>query len=501
MITKTDFILYTKCPSSFWLKFNKPDIFEKYKGELDDFLKKLIREGYEIEKYAKELFSDIYSYDVCEIESFDNDEESTKKALKDKRKIIYQGFFQTKDLSARIDFLELLEDGTYCLYEAKLSTEVKRSQKTNHIKDLAFQTYVLKSCGLEISKVKIVHTNKNFTLLKNEKIDPSLFLQVEDVTNEVFTSLYKTENEINSAIKLLKIKDIDKNPCNCFRKTRSNHCDTYNYFNEPLQSNSIYNFRMLSEKKLNLLLENGIEKMDLLNPNDIEDLNLSSINNKQLLASKLNKPFIDLENIKKFLSNIKFPIYFLDYEAIQYAVPRVVQTKPFEAIPFQFSLHILDKNGNLKHKEFLSEKLELPYNFVLKLKDCIDEAGTFISWNASYENTMNKNIIIKFPEFQTFLNDVIKNTLDLEIVFKNYYIDSKFNGYTSIKKVLPIMCPELSYEDLEIQDGTMALYGYEKFLQEKDKEKKEQIKKDLLEYCKLDTYAMVGIYKKIKDII
>ena len=124
--------------------------------------------------------------------------------------------------------------------------------------------------------------------------------------------------------------------------------------------------------------------------------------------------------------------------------------------------------------------------------------GTFISWNAPFEVGRNKDMLAWIPEFTAYLNYMNTHMFDLETVFKADYVDYRFGGRTSTKKVLPVLCPQFSYSDLEIQDGTMALDTWGRMVSDPDfKEDKNKVRQYLLDYCKLDTLAMVKIYQKL----
>jgi hypothetical protein len=231
-----------------------------------------------------------------------------------------------------------------------------------------------------------------------------------------------------------------------------------------------------------------------------EDFDLSPNQKKQVELEKSQNPEINVENINRTLEELEYPLIFLDYETYVSAIPKIDGFSPHQHIPIQVSIHILDSNRELKHYEYLSETIEdSPRGLLEFMRSTIPPEGNLIFWHASFENTRNKEIANIFPEYSDFLLGLNERTFDLEKIFMDEYRHPGFKGRTSIKKVLPVLCPEFSYQDLEIQNGTEAMENWEKMIfdPELNESEIEKIKVSLLEYCKLDTLAMVKIFKHL----
>ena len=490
-LTKTNYIQYLQCPESLWLLKNKPEIYPN--GEFSLFLEKLIKEGYEVEEYAKMLFPNgVDLPDNC-------DSTFTKERLKDDSVFYFQPSFLTEDGAfARIDILEKIKDNSFHIYEVKSSTSIKTDKKHNHLKDISFQKYVCENSGLNISKLSIIYLDKNF--VKKGNIKPENLLLIEDVTEKVNDLYNIVKIEINNALNYIKKKSINENFCSCKFNTRSNHCDSFSYFNPNILENSIYLINRISKKKINYLLKKNQSKIVEVDVNS--DVNFSDFQLNQILSAKTTKPFIDLENIKKILENLEFPLHFIDYETYPSAVPKIDELSPHKQHVFQVSIHSLFKNEKLTHFEYLSDKMELNNKMLSNMKRFTGIEGTFISWHASFEKSRNKDLISWFPEFKNYLEFINLKMFDLEDIFKKYFIDYRFNGSTSIKNILPIICPSLSYSNLDISNGTIALDTWGRMvLDENFKEDINLTRKNLLSYCELDTKAMVEIYFKLKKMV
>ena len=489
-LTKTDFVHYLQCPRSLWLLKHKPKVYP-YK-EFSDFLKKITREGYEIERYAQMLFPDGMSLPP----TTDTAITKTKEAIVQKTGTIFQATVLTEDrLFARADILSRNSNDSYNLYEVKSSSSIKKDKKHNHLKDACFQKIALERSSITVERVYIIHTNGDY--VREMEIDPQKLLKKVDVTEEIKKIYDETEIEINNALSLLEKDSIEESGCPCFRKTKANHCDAFEYFNGTLPKQSVWEIGNLREKKLNILLDRNIQKIEDIT----EDIELNDKQQRQVRSVIEKRSQIDEEKIKSMFAEMTFPLYFFDYEAASSAVPKIIGTKPWQQIPFQFSLHILNKDDTLTHKEYLNEGLTGTEKVLQAFCEMVGDTGSIVSWHASYEKRMNKEMATMYPQYAEMLQNANNRMFDLEDIFKEAYTDAAFCGSTSIKKVLPVLCPNLTYKDLTVQDGTQAMEQWLRMVEEKDTTTRNTIKNALLEYCKLDTLAMVEIYKTLKNMI
>ena len=463
-LTKTDFIQYLKCPKSLWLLKHEPENYPA--GEFSAFLEKITREGYQVEGYVKEFFQ----------------HEKTRFAN-------FQSEFSSIDgLFARADVIEITQDGETILYEVKSSNRVKKDNDHNHVKDACFQKICAERSGQAIDKVFIVHLNGNY--VRNGDINPSDLLIFSDVTDQVGNILGETKGEIDSALELLQQDNIDRDSCSCLQSSRANHCDTFSMFNPNVPVPSIYSLPRLSARKRDDLIGRNIFAL-----NEIpEGYSLSDIQQTVLAASKSGEPQINIDSMREFLGKFEFPLYFLDYETFASAIPITNGSSPHKHFPFQYSLHILSQDGEIKHREYLERKCLLPLPLIEQMEKDIGCEGSVVSWHASFEKTQNKEMSVMFREKEGFLLNINERMVDLEDVFKKDYVDFRFDGSTSIKKILPVVCPHLSYNDLEIKDGSLAMEAWERMISS-DPEESQKIASNLLKYCKLDTFAMVEIYR------
>jgi hypothetical protein len=219
------------------------------------------------------------------------------------------------------------------------------------------------------------------------------------------------------------------------------------------------------------------------------------------------EPKIEKEAIENLLTSLKYPLYFIDYETCQYAIPEFEGTKAYQQIPFQYSLHIIHEEGApLEHKEFLadSEDENMIRHFAESMIEDMPEDGSVIIYNNSFEPARNREIAEIYPDLKGEMERINGNIVDFMVPFRSRdYYTKEMEGSYSIKKVLPALFPdddELDYDNLPlIHNGGQASSA---FLSLKDEppEKQKEIREALLEYCKLDTYAMVKIWEKFKEV-
>lgn len=486
-LTKTDFIQYLNCPKSLWLLKNQPEDYEK--GEMSLFLEKLIAEGYEVEEQAQKLFPNAIT-----LPDF-GDPSITKQALEENGTIFFQASFQTESGAfARMDVLEKLDDGTFHIYEIKSSTNTKK--KHNHMQDACFQKYVMIECGYEVSKVSIIKLNKDY--VRSGDINPSELLVIEDVTDEIAELYDGVSAFIVDALGYINKEDISLNMCACRENTRGNHCDSFKFFNPDVPEYSIYEIGNIRRKRIEELTDMDVMKIYDI-PVDYEGLNEKQ--KLQMISRKEDRAIIDTEAIKESLSILEFPLHFIDYETYASAVPKIDGVGPHQHVVFQVSIHTMQENGSMEHYEYLADQLELPEKLIEYIQSVTDNTGTYISWHASFEKTQNKAMATWFPKYVEYLNNMSLRMYDLEDIFKKDYMDYRFHGSSSIKKVLPVICSELNYNELDVQNGTMALDTWGRMVLDPEfDEDIETTRKKLLEYCKLDTLAMVELYKVVINL-
>ena len=464
--------------------------------ELSDFQQQIIDQGIEVEDWARNLYPDGELVDVYGDEAV----AMTRQKIVDGGQVIFQATFAANGLFSMSDMIVWnAELESWDIYEVKGTTS-KQRKKTEHYWDVAFQREVLEQSREPIGRLFLVELNKEF--VKNGDIAPEELLALTDVTEEVDTMRIEIQTEIGSAKKWLKQTKEPKD-CDCLYHSKANQCAAFDYLYPNVPEYSVYNISRIgsSRKKLAALIEDGIFAIE-----DIPQENeLSAIQGNQVHVHNMDTEIFLRDKIFEEIAKIEYPIYFLDYETIPTAIPLYNACFPFQQVPFQYSLHIQDKPGAvIRHLEFIHREKSNPIPFLAKrLREDIGDNGSVVVWNKSFEGMCNKDMANQVPSLAPFLLDINLRMYDLLDVFnKQMYVRKEFLGKTSIKYVLPVLVPELSYKDLNIQDGGAASSTYKRIIWDNiHNQEQESTFKDLLAYCKLDTWAMVAILEHLKKRI
>ncbi len=492
LISKTNFLEYLHCPKNIWLKFHMPELLQKH--QLSDFERHIIEQGNEVESCARNLFPGGIEV-VCTGEQA---VEETVRLMASKTPVIFQATFIVEGFIARNDMLSWNEETKlWDLYEVKGTNSVKESGERDHIEDLAFQASVLKRANIPVGKYYLVHLNKEYIRMGLLNIE-NLFLK-EDVTERVLEKLPAVEGQMETAKWYLSQENEPAGNCECIYKSRKKHCTTFKYSNPHVPDYSIHDISRITEKKLELLVEGGIFELT-----DIpESFALTPNQQNQVLSHVRQNPVIDREKIKEALDGLSYPLYFFDYEAYGPAIPAFDGFSPYKHIPFQFSLHILDApDKELRHFEFLHEELTDPSRKVAELlKEYILPGGTVIAWHKPFEGMINRELGIRLPEYAELMQNINDSLYDLKDIFtEQHYLHHGFKGSASIKKVLPVLVPELQYSSLDIHEGGQAADAWWKMISPSTRpDERAEISKNLKEYCGLDTYAMYAIWKHLYE--
>ena len=358
--------------------------------------------------------------------------------------------------------------------------------------------------GLNVKKVAIVHINNKYVL--EGELDLKELFTIKDITEISKGKQKEIRRNINEINEFMGAHDEFNEPkieigMQCFEPY---HCDYWQYCTRDLPKPNVFDVKgMQTIDKVKKYNEGKISFEDLkdddINPRFLEQIDFE-LNNKE--------PKIEKEAIKEFLDSLKYPLYFIDYESCQHAIPEMEGTRAYQQIPFQYSLHIKrDEDAALEHREFLAESDDdnLLRHFAESMINDISENGTVIVYNKAFESGRNNEIGRLYPDLKDEMDGINGNMVDLMIPFKNRnYYAREMKGSHSLKYVLPALYPndpELDYHNLPVvHHGGEAAEAFLN-LNEKSKEEQEIIREGLLRYCELDSLAMVKIWEKFREVI
>ncbi len=483
-------MLFLSHPCWLWLKKH-----DKSKlPTVDDNLQARFDSGSALESYAERLFPDGTKLGFDGYDEFISLAARTQAVIAEGATTLFQAKFDSDQLSVICDVVELLGHNRVALTEIKSST----AAKPKHVLDLAYQRFVLVQCGFSVERCSVLVVNNKY--IRSGEIEADQLFVSVDVTAEVEAQLDFVADMIPQALRLMDSTEMP-NPS-------PRHCGAV--------EDSLKNWMPIF-KSLVALPEKSIYDLPALKPQqvaELEDLGVQLIVDipASFKLGRTQKPFVEAvreqkieihqDRISEFLSQIQYPIYFLDYESFQDALPPYDGTHPYQQLTIQYSLHVLPEPGaELFHHEYIHQSKELPFEpLAQSLRSHIGDEGSVIVWNKTFEVSRNKELGELVPELAEFFHCVNDRVVDLMDVFKQgMYIHPDFMGSSSIKKVLPVLVPELTYKDLDVQEGQTAsrLWAEAVMGNRFTREDRNALLSSLLAYCKLDTLAMVEIAGKL----
>ena len=458
ILSKTQFMSYRRCAKSFWVSVHEE---ARAVSPASPFDLLLMRNGIEVERVAAVWL---------------------RRKLTG-RPLMFQRTFLCSGFEARVDCVVMNGDGTIDLIEIKSSTDHR-----THVVDAAFQTIVAERSGITVGRVSIVHVRSDYR--RKGEIDPEELLTIVDVTQEVRAIMPDLAREMDDALDFLAMEEIDERGCTCRHcGSRGRHCRHFARFNPDIGEPSAHDLPRISPNRLAVLDSDGRLDPRLMTQADVTPSQLPI-----LRAFQTSRPIIDLAGIEDFLDGLRYPLAFYDYETWSSAIPPSDGYRPHAPIPVQYSLHVLHEDGRLDHHEHLSDGHGQHRELISRLAQALPGTGSAFVWNRSFEAGCNRRLAELEPEHAGFLSQLDARTVDLMDPFRRHYVHPVFRGSTSIKKVLPALVPDLSYQELAVTDGAEAMLAWLAMTQA-GRDRKHVLRKQLLDYCRLDTLAMVEILR------
>ncbi|MBP0972678.1 MAG: DUF2779 domain-containing protein [Oscillospiraceae bacterium] len=489
-LSKSRYCRGIQCPKMLWLDAYKPE-------EAADVLSETVMaNGNLVGDLARQYFG---AYSLVEFTYNKAEMVAKTRALMDAgTENIAEAAFLTDGLYCAVDILHRNGDG-WDIVEVKSSTHLTDI----YIEDMAFQYYVLTSCGIQVRRVINLHINSAY--VRHGELDLHGLFTAEDCTEQVKAKSDSVAANIASIREYVSVeeepgRDIDlycENPYECAYK---------GYCGRHLPEHSIFDLAGMQAKTCYKHYHNGIISFEDVLAN-AKQIKLSAKLRRQIESTLYNKPDeIDKAKIREFLDTLRYPVYHLDFETYQQPVPLFDGISPYQQIPFQYSLHIEQADGSLVHKEFLAKEGTDPRRALAEqlVKD-IPKGVCSLAFNMSFEKTVIKRLAGTFPDLADALMDIHDNMHDLMVPFREQsYYSTAMQGSYSIKYVLPALYPddpELDYHNLDgVHNGAEASSAFAD-MTEHTPEEIAEIRQNLLKYCGLDTYAMVKVLRKLKEAV
>ncbi|MDR1853014.1 MAG: DUF2779 domain-containing protein [Propionibacteriaceae bacterium] len=488
MLTKSKYTRGIQCPKMLWLYDHHPELAAPQNNEVAAITGNLVGE------LARGYFGG-YVEVPFDPDDFGTMTAQTKRLIDAATPVIAEASFAYLGSFCRVDILRVGDDGVHIV-------EVKSSAPSGaHLRDLAYQCWVVEHCGLKVISASLMHLDKQY--VRRGDLDLHRLFTVKDLSREVRA----LQEQVGLSISMLKetAAQADEPQCKiglrCFEPYECvyrAHC--WALVPKP----NVFDLDGIGAKKGCDLMGMGIITLE----DALTSGKLNAKQERQALA-ELNDtaPHIDADAIRAFLDTLSYPLYFLDFETFNPAIPQFDGAKPYQQIPSQYSLHYIEReDAPLQHMEFLAEAGSDPRR-ALAERICADIPANacVMAYNMSFEKRVLKGLAESFPDLARHLLVIRANVRDLMVPFKNGdYQTKEMHGSYSIKAVLPALFPgdpELDYNALEgVRNGTEAMNAYAG-LPNRTPDEIAAIRRQLLEYCKLDTLAMVKIWEKLCEVV
>ena len=487
-LSKSLYCSGVQCPKMLWLKKHRPELFDN-----SIVNKSVLETGSEVGDLAMGLFG---SYTEVPFGDLREMVRETERLIASGESIIAEASFSYDGLFCSVDILKNLGDKKVELYEIKSSTSVSDI----YLHDVAYQVYVLEKCGFTVQKASLVYINNKYIRGKELEIDKLFIIKdLTDTAREMQKEVKDRTAELKACISNSE-EPVLKLGTYCFSPY---DCGFWKYCSKDLPSPNVFDVSSMQSRTQFKYYDQGIISFeDLLKKADLNAGQKLQIQHE--LANLAD--YIETDKVREFLDTLSYPLYFLDFESFQPAVPIYENSWPYEQVAFQYSLHYIETEGReLKHKEFIGEPGKDPRRGIAEaLVNDIPRDACVMAYNMGSEKGQIKELASAFPDLSDHLMSIRDNIVDLMIPFqKGHYYNREMQGSYSIKYVLPALFPddpELDYHNLEgVHNGgeAMSIYPQIQFM---EPEEAEEAKRNLLKYCELDTFAMVKIWQKLRAV-
>lgn len=486
LISKTKILSGYQCKKSLYLKTHHKDLVPAVTPEQQS----IFDIGHEVQEFARRRFSGGKLVD-CLPWDFIGALRKTKDFLAEKEKILFEAAFEYKGCFAKADIITYSESTErWTIYEVKSGTKIK----DEYLDDVGLQTWIMANSGLPIEQINLMYINPacQFPNLEN------LFV-VEDVTEKLRERYLEISPKLNELFKSLRsesVPDQDIGP----------HCDSpnpcvfkeYCWTEKQIPEFSVLNLPGFQQKKW-IYYQAGVVSVD-----DERLIDLNPLQERIVQTHRNHQPYTDQVGIKNSLSTWKYPLIFLDFETINPAIPQYPGTRPYQQVPFQFSVHMLEHpNAEVIHHEYLHQDESDPRPpLIEKLLEVCGKKGSIVAYYSQFEAQRLQEMADAFDHHRDELTSLISRLVDpLPIIRENIYRE-EFAGSFSLKIVAPTLLGlKYTYDHLTVKDGLAAQRAFKEIISSKTADsRKSFLVQACLDYCKQDTLVMVKLVEYLFNL-
>jgi predicted RecB family nuclease len=487
LLSKSKFVAGVQCLKRLYLQVHMPQLAE----DADEGQLNRLEQGDEVGLLAQKRFPGGVLVDFAN--GIDGALANTS-VLIDNASVpaIFEATFQHSNLLVRVDILQRRPNNSWGLIEVKSSSAVR----PHHLYDLAIQNYVLSACGLNISSACLMHLNRDYRY-NGKQYELRRLFRIRNQTKQI----KKMDCDLAGLISAQRQALSQATPPDISPGRQCNNpyrCEFFNHCNPNLPEDHISCLPRLSEKKHGELRDLGVVLI-----RDIPaDFRLTVNQSRARHAIITRRPWVS-EELGRALNRLKPPLYFMDFESFNPALPRHVGMSPNSQIPFQWSVHRrLTGDSELEHLEFLADDDRDPRErFIASLCRALGRRGKIVVYYANFERQRLQELARWLPQYEAQINRFLQRMWDLLPFVREHIYHRKFRGSYSLKDVVPAIIPALSYEGLDVSDGTEAGLVWNRLVcGDVSYQERKRLKASLRTYCERDTLSMVRILERLKAI-
>lgn len=488
LLSKSTYIRGRQCPKALWLYKHRRDLM----APVDAGKQAIFDTGTRVGLLAQQLFPGGVDCTPGTPYDFAPAIEATQAAIARGERVIYEAAFLHDGVLAALDILVRDGDG-WKAYEVKSTT----SAKETHWTDAALQAHVIEGNGLRLADVCIVHLNNAY--VRQGSLDVHQLFTITSVKVEVARERPAIPERIAALKQVLQQPEppaVGIGPhCSApFACDYLRHC-----WSHVPEQGSVFELVNARGKDWDLYAR-GIMLLKDIPPRE----HLSGNQRLQVEGAKDGHAHYDLPALRNWLSDLRYPLYHFDFETFMPAVPLFDATRPYQQLPFQYSIHVQQAPGAApEHREFLTDGSGDPREALTRslLRD-LGEVGDVLAYNATFEKQRLQELARDLAHHAPALHRILARVKDLHTPFKaGWCVVPAMNGRTTIKLVLPALVPDLNYKDLTVQEGGTASLLFAQLVAGTYPGDVEQLRTDLLTYCGLDTFAMVKVLEVLEQVV
>jgi len=482
-ISKSRFVAGVQCLKRLYWQVHEPELATRP----DHAAEAIIQQGQEVGMLARRLFPG--GVEVCE-RSLDQAIRTTRELVANPEiPAIFEGVFEHGGVLVKVDVLHRRRDGRWRLIEVKSTSDVK----DHHIEDVGIQYRVVMRCGVDLATACLGHINRNY-IYQGGEIDPRRFFRIRNLTRRVQRLQPKLTFQLRSEFTVLAMPTApDIAPGR--QCTDPITCEFFDHCNLPRPNDHIGFLPRIHASAMEELEELGVESIRNI-PADFE---LTEIQRRAATCVQTGEPWFSAE-LGEVLSGLSYPLYFMDYETVSWAIPRFAGMRPYDHLPFQWSIHVQREPGAApEHFEFLAPDANDPRReFITSLCSALAQSGSIVVYS-SFESQRLSDLAVWLPEHAERINAIQTRLFDLLPVVREHTYHPAYAGSYSIKSVLPALVPDMTYEGMEVANGQDAGLAWESLVRGRlNDDERKRIEKALLAYCGQDTLAMVRLVETLR---